>query len=172
MPSIVNSSLSTGKQHTLNSKLMEVNNMKISLAVLSGVLLSSASFVFSTPARSDVILCNQARTKYLAAISWTAPDNRIRSSGWYQIPPGQCRPAGFRGDTSNSTFAVYGENTGGGFHTGDIPRCVIQFPTQADWTLDAADDASRCTGRGRVMTKFRLFRNVSLEQDQTYVLSD
>lgn len=131
------------------------------ITAATGLLMSSLGFVFSAPVRADLILCNKARTKYLTAVTWTAPGGNIRSSGWMQIQPGQCQPAGFSGDTSNSTFGVYGENVGGGFHRGDTPRCVILFPTQRC-----------CTGKGRVIANFKIFRNVSSDKDQRYFLYD
>lgn len=137
-------------------------------------VMSSLGFVFAAPARADLILCNKAASKYLAAVTWKAPGNSVRSSGWIQIQPGKCQKAGFSGDTSNAEFGVYGENIAGGFHTGDTPRCVIQFPTQRSWTVDRADEASLCKGAGRRMVSFRLFRTTGSAPgpDQYYSLFD
>ena len=144
----------------------------LSSAVISattGLLISSLGFVFAAPARADFNLCNYAATKYLAAITWNSADG-VRSRGWIQLQPGQCSPPLLTGSVANANIGVYGENLGGGFTTGSIRRCVIQFPTQRSWNIVGADDASRCIGRGRVMVGFRVVRPAGF--DYTYTLSD
>lgn len=145
--------------------------MKNCLFALSTLVLPSIGLVFSEPAKADVIVCNHSGHKYLSAISWNSPSG-ITTAGWAQIAPGQCVNANFRGDTRDISFAVYGQNTGGSFHTGSANRCVIKFPVQAKWTLDNADDSSVCTGNGRVMVPFREARTNSTDVNYTYILRD
>lgn len=132
-------------------------------------LMSSLGFVFATPAHADFYLCNKAASKYLAAVTWNTVDG-MRSRGWIQLQPGECKQA-LKADTSNMELGVYGENVKGGSHTGDTPRCVIQFPTQPSWNIVGADDASRCKGKGRVMVNFRRVRTGS-GYDSSYELFD
>lgn len=144
----------------------------LSSAVVSattGLLMSSLSFVFADPARADFNLCNRAGTKYLAAVTWNSRDG-VRSTGWIQLQPGQCSPPILTGSVADSTIGVYGQNVGGGFTTGSLQRCVIQFPTQASWNIVGADDASRCKGKGRVMVGFRTVRPAGFHH--TYELFD
>ena len=139
------------------------------ITAATGLLMSSLGFVFASPARADIYLCNKAASKYLAAVTWNSTSG-MKSRGWIQIEPGECKQA-LKADTSNMEFGVYGENIKGGSHTGDIPRCVIQFPTQPSWNIVGADDASRCKGKGRVMVNFRRVRTGS-GSDSSYELFD